>query len=186
MWSLLISLLLSSGAPTVAVDEAHDFHISRLTANYKPEEGRIECTLLTFVDDVEEVLTSYHQLPEVGVIGAVSPSRERLNLTEPDEHTAADSLLSAYLKNVLKLSSASSELPLEITFLGKERDDDPYGMFIYFYVESVPLSAKLELQSKYLLDLYEDQQNVVVWKLNGESADYDLLTHDTRTCDFER
>jgi len=185
MWSLLISLLFTTSSPLPATSQAHDFHVSRLTANYKPEEGRIECTLMTFVDDVEAVLTSYHQLPEIQGTSRFA-SREALNITEPEEHPFVDSLLSSYLENVLRFSSTAQTSALEIKYLGKERDHDPYGMFIYFYMEDVSLSAKLDLQSTYMLDLYEDQQNVVVWKLNGESSDYDLLTYGTRTCDFER
>lgn len=194
MWSLLISFLLFSNGPAPVADEVHDFHVSRLMANYKPSEGRIECTLMTFVDDLERVLAKHHQLAEVGEEGDLLPSKEKLNLTEAGEHPSVDSLVSSYLKDVLKLTSTSSPQALEISYIGKERDDDPYGMFIYFVVESVKRSppqkagssTKLELQSTYMLELYEDQQNVVVWKLNGESADYDLLTFNTRTCDFER
>lgn len=186
MWSLLISLLFFSSAPAPVAYEVHDFHVSRLTANYKPAEGRIECTLMTFVDDVETVLAEHHQLVEAAEKGDALLSKENLNLTEPEEHASVDSLLEDYIKSTLKFTCSTSAGPLKITYLGKERDDDPYGMFIYFFLEEVQLSPKLELQSTYMLDLYEDQQNVVVWKLNGESADYDLLTFNTRSCDFER
>jgi len=172
--------------PSPVVENAHDFHVSRLTTNYIPNEGRIECTLMTFVDDVESVLASHHQLADVGDPNSAIPSKEGLNLTEEGEHAAVDSLITAYLKTVFKLTSPTAELPLEISYLGIERDEDPYGMFIYFYVDAVQLTPKLTLASSFMLELYEDQQNVVVWKLDGESADYDLLTFDTRTCDFER
>ncbi len=190
MWSLLISLLLSSGVHAPVAEKAHDFHVSRLTANYKPEEGRIECTLITFVDDLESVLTMHHQLEDVSSSNTAIASRESLNLTEPKEHPTADSLIASYLIETLRLHSSAEKGASPITFIGKERDDDPYGMFLYFYIEDVDLpeaaAAKLELESTYMLELYEDQQNIVVWQLDGESADYDLLTYNSRTCDFEQ
>ena len=194
MWTLLISLLFSSGSPSPPSSTVHDFHVSRLTANYKPSEGRIECTLMTFVDDVEGVLTNHHQLQEFSVANTALPSKEDLNLTEPDEHPLLDSLLFGYIQHALHFSDSLTGEHFEINYLGKERDDDPYGMFIYFYIEEVPLSRntaelatpQLTLESTYMLERYEDQQNVVVWKLNGEAADYDLLTNDSRICDFKR
>jgi len=123
MWSLLISLLLSSSAPAVAPSEVHDFHVSRLTANYKPAEGRIECTLMTFVDDLETVLAKHHQLADVREEDDVLPSKEKLNLTEAGEYHSVDSLLSSYLKDVLKLKGTSPTHTLEINYLGKERDE---------------------------------------------------------------
>ena len=184
--------MLSAGVSAPAAEEAHDFHVSRLTANYKPAEGRLECTLMTFVDDLETLLATHHELAEFGG-SATIPSQESLNLTEPEEHPSVDSLLAVYINSAIQLSSSAHQSPLTISYLGKERDKDPYGMFIYFYIEDAALTspvsstpqAKLALESTYMLELYEDQQNVVVWKLDGESADYDLLTYGSRTCDFE-
>ncbi len=188
MWSLFISLLISTGAFGPPAEGVHDFHVSRLTANYKPDEQRIECTLMTFIDDLESVLAVHHKLPKMGD-SAMNLSHESLNLTEPGEHPLVDSLIHEYLIETLQLKSATSQTPFKISYLGKERDNDPYGMFIYFFIESLSVSEnasmRLELSSDYMLDLYEDQQNVVVWELNGESSDYDLLTYSTRTCDFE-
>jgi len=185
MWSLLIGLLLSAGVSTPTSEEVHNFHVSRLTVNWKPSEGRIECTLMTFVDDVEGVLADHYQLEETKATKTDLPSIEDLNLTEQDEHPLVDSLLFKYIEDALHFSDASIKT-VPINYLGKERDDDPYGMFIYFYIEEVQLSQKLELESTFMLERYEDQQNIVVWKLNGESADYDLLTNESRVCDFKR
>ena len=193
MWSLIISLLLSAGVFNPAAESAHDFHVSRLTANYKPDQHRIECTLITFVDDLESMLALHHNLPKVSD-STGTLSQEILDLTEPGEHPKVDSLLTEYLRETIQVSLASGPTPLSINYIGKERDEDPYGMFIYFYLDDEALSPKgensvserLELKSSFMLELYEDQQNVVVWELNGESSDYDLLTYRTRTCDFER
>jgi hypothetical protein len=181
--------LLSLFAPATdlharEVVDLHDFHVSRLSINLKPAEKRVECTLATFVDDLELALQKYHQLPDYIAGDSLALSLENLNLTEPSEHPATDSLIQAYLAGNIKLSGDGSPQILGWHYLGKERDTDLYGMFLYFYLEDVTLTGKLDLQSSFMLDLYDDQQNVVIWKTNGQSADYDLLTKSSRSCDF--
>ena len=163
-------LLLASSAPLPTGGDAHDFHVSRLTVNHDTAGGRLELTLDTFVDDLELALAAGSA---TGVTAAA------LDLATPTEHPAADSLLGAYLTRTLRLGGGT-RLPLR--YLGKEPADDPYALYAYLSAEVPPSggAAALALTSTFLLDLYDDQQNIVVWQRDGEAVDYDLLTAAAR------
>ena len=163
--TLLAAACLWSGAAV------HDFHVSRLTVNYDTSERRLELTLDTFVDDLEAALGA--RAERRGVAGITARS---LDLVTETEASGADALLAAYLTEVLAIDCAGAAPELEV--LGKEGAGDPYAMYVYL---AAPLTCDDErglavtLRSHYLYDLFDDQQNIVVWQRDGESMGYDLL-----------
>ena len=167
---LLACVLLASSARLPTGGLAHDFHVSRLTLNHDTRAGRFELTLDTFVDDLERALAA-------GAVAGVTAAT--LDLATPTEHPAADSLLGAYLTRTLRLRDNA---PLPLAYLGKEPADDPYAMYAYLSADLPPPGGDeaLALTSTFLLELYDDQQNVVVWQRDGETVDYDLLTATVR------
>ena len=174
MLAVALAPLLAAAAvaPSPApADAGHDFHVSRLTVNYNTARRRLELTLDTFVDDLELALG---QPPERG------PTAEELDLASPTEHPTADSLLAEYLGRTLALESARARSGLE--YLGKQAADDPYAVYA-FLAADLPAGATLpdlRLRSTFLLELYDDQQNIVVWQRDGQTVDYDLLTAGER------
>ncbi len=58
-------------------------------------------------------------------------------------------------------------------------------MFVYLSVASGEVN-EFTLRSTFMNELYEDQQNVVIWQVEGEAEDYDLLTLQNQSCSFSR
>lgn len=143
----------------------HDFHVSQLTLDENVAAGRYELTLHTFVDDVELAATLGTDIEAID-----------LNLLADNQHPLADSLVRAYLSETVRMSDTSA-----LDIMGYEAADDPYAMYVYLVCEKLsPKPTAPRLVSSYLLDLYDDQQNIVVWKRGGETVDYDLLTASKR------
>ncbi len=178
MIALLLSVLFAWSAPSAS---AHDFHVSRLTINVDSEQRQLEITLESFVDDLELSLAAVARRG-----GSPEVSAANLNLVTDMEHPQSNALLEEYLRDVLEVRAGGEALQLE--YLGKEAAHDPYALFMYM---RVPLTAKqlnqpLSVISSFMLELYKDQQNIVVWQYNGEAASNDLLTTDRRTSTLRR
>ena len=162
---------------TAALALAHDFHLSRLTVNYDTEADRVEFTLQTFADDLELAVAEHHGL--ASATDPRLPTRETLDLLAPTQHPLTDSLVEVYLRHRVRVSDDSGA-PVPLRYLGFEPADDPYAMYVYL---STPMAdAGLTVDSRYFTELFDDQQNVVVWQADGETFDYALLTardHET-------
>ena len=174
MLAAALALLLTAApaaSPPSTAGTGHDFHVSRLTVNYNTERRRLELTLDTFIDDLELAL---------GQPAGRGVTVEELDLVSPTEHPTADSLIAEYLNRTLALESGGARS--ELDYLGKQAADDPYAVYA-FLAADLPAGAtlpNLRLRSTYLLELYDDQQNIVVWQRDGETVDYDLLTAGER------
>ena len=163
----LLPVLLS------AMSIAHEFHLSRLTVNLDARQARTELTLHTFVDDLELAVARHHDLERAAAADARLPTQASLDLLAPTEHPLADSLVEAYVLFQIRLLDEARD-PVPVTYLGKEPADDPYAMYVYL---KAPLTdAGLTVDSRFFTELFDDQQNVVVWQADGETFDYALLT----------
>lgn len=178
----LLSYLFALLTMTVV---AHDFHVSRLTINFDSQQGRTEMTLQTFVDDLETAVAAEHRLPSVTPAGTNVVSEGSLNLLSPKQHPLADSLVEAYVRRRVRISSGGKALE-GLRYLGMEPADDPYAMYVYLSAPLPAPGATLEVDSRYFIDLYEDQQNIIVVERDGVAADYQLLTGQRTDCTFSR
>ena len=174
-------MLLMSGPPA----EVHDFHVSRLTVNLDTKRQRLELTLQTFVDDLERGLIQDYQLDQPQHLRRHLPPAADVNLLEPKQHPATDSLLVDYLRRRLQLRVGNAA-GTPWTYVGHERAKDPYAMYVYLAVADVDTTQPIRLVSTFLTSVYADQQNVIIWQRDGEATDYDLLTADQNTCRWSR
>jgi len=171
---LVVAIVLWGFSPHVA----HDFHVSQLTINYVSSTGELQLTLDTFIDDVEGAVASLPAARQLGL------SEREVNLLTDKEAPPTDSLIEAYLSDVIQLNGADTE-PVRLQYLGKESAEDPYALYLYLKSGTGIRRENLSLISKYMLDRYDDQQNIVVWQIDGQPSDYDLLTASTRTSTFD-
>ncbi len=173
---LLFALLSSSAV-------AHDFHVSRLTVNVDHRDQRVKLTLQTFVDDLEKAMAKEHSLPKDAIADARGMTQASLNLLSPKQHPLADSLVEAYVRRRIQLTEGTRLLP-GLRYLGMEAADDPYAMYLYLSAPLPSGKTQITVHSRFFIDLYGDQQNVIVWQRNGEGVDYDLLTGQKLECTF--
>ena len=149
----------------------HEFHVSKLTINHNTKNEMLEITFETFIDDLEAVLPSTSKQ-----LGLEEVTSAILDLTTSTEYKAADSMIAQYLKEKIKITTPEGTV-LKLDYLGKEAANDPYGLYIYLStsMENVDFLA-LSIYSDFMCELYDDQQNIVIWKQNKEMVDTDLLT----------
>ena len=124
----------------------HDFHVSRLTLDYKKDEHQFEVMLHVFTDDLELALQER----------GAPPAR----LNTPGEWEKAEESIQSYLADVLQLKLPSGEL-LSLEYLGKESSDDFMATWIYFYWKLPKAEHEFTINHRLLHEIYDDQQNIL-------------------------
>lgn len=158
MWFLYLLLLFN----------AHDFHVSRTVLDYQPEENTFQVRLHVFTDDLELALEAR---------GADS-----LRLNTKWEHARADSLISDYIRSVIKLQRENGQTA-SFRYLGKESSDDYMATWIYFYLDLPSSTGNYILTNRLLTAIYHDQQNIV--KVDGTNDPVlRLLTKNDQKMEF--
>lgn len=151
----LLLLLL----PLFAFTTAHKFYLSVTNVQYSKKDEALQITSRIFIDDFEDVLEERY---------GVHP-----NLSTPLESKTADSYIEKYLRSKL-LVRVDGKL-MEYNFLGKKYDNDI--MVCYLEVPKLKISKikTIEIQNEVLTDMYEEQQNVLHFKLNGDKKSFVLM-----------
>ena len=100
------------------------------------------------------------------------------NLSTPLESEMADSYIEKYLRSKL-LIRVDGKL-VTYKFLGKKYDNDI--MVCYLEVPKVKLSKikTIEIQNEVLTDIYEEQQNVLHFKIEGKKKSFVLMKDNNK------
>ncbi|MEB8330586.1 hypothetical protein OO009_14590 [Flavobacteriaceae bacterium KMM 6897] len=156
----LVLLLL----PLFAFTTAHKFYLSVTNVHYSEKDEALQITSRIFIDDFQEVLEERY---------GVHP-----NLSTPLESEMADSYIEKYLRSKL-LIRVDGKL-VTYKFLGKKYDNDI--MVCYLEVPKVKLSKikTIEIQNEVLTDLYEEQQNVLHYKIEGKKKSFVLMKDNNK------
>lgn len=150
--------------PLLAFTTAHKFYLSVTNVQYSEKDEAIQVTSRIFIDDFEDVLEERY---------GVHP-----NLATPLESKTADAVIEKYLRSKLLIRIDGKQV--EYTFLGKKYDNDI--MVCYLEVSNIKLSKikSIELQNEVLTDLYEDQQNVLHFKMDGKKKSFVLMKDNNK------
>jgi hypothetical protein len=145
--------------PLFAFATVHKFYLSVTNVQYSEKDEALQITSRVFVDDFEDVLEERY-----GV---------HTNLSTPLESEMADSYIEKYLRSKL-LIRVDGKL-VAYKFLGKKYDNDV--MVCYLEVPKIKLSKirTIEIQNEVLTDMYEEQQNVLHFKMNGKKKSFVLM-----------
>lgn len=138
--------------------KTHDIHTSLTRIEYKPENKKIEVSILLFSDDLIKSLESKH--------------KKKVNLKNKVE---IDKLIHSYLVEnfILKDSAGNST---ELKWIRKELNSDS----VWVYLE-IPFEEKLEgklLQNTILFETFTDQVNLVICKFEQKKADLTFKVGD--------
>jgi tRNA G10 N-methylase Trm11 len=120
----------------------HPFHVSILEIKINEEKKLIEISQRVFIDDFEFALKSFAQR-EVSVIGELHTEK-------------LDSLVRSYL---LEHITITTDKKLDIHYLGYEQEEESLWIF-----SEIPFDKKINeitVNSKILINEYDDQQNIV-------------------------
>ena len=157
--SFLILLL-----PLLAFTTAHKFYVSVTNVTYSPKDDALQITSRVFIDDLEQVLKERYDI--------------EVRLTKDEESDLSQEYLEKYLraKFVVEINGA----PRTYVYIGKKYDND----VVIFYLEipelDFPSVKSIQIQNEMLTDSFDEQQNIVHFKIDGKKKSFVLMKENTK------
>lgn len=150
--------------PLLAFTVAHKFYLSVTNIVYNEKDDALQITSRVFIDDLEDLLKERYD-----IIG---------NLGTDIESGLADEYLEKYLRTKFTLEINGEIKPFD--FLGRKYDTDV--IIFYLEVPKVDLSSitSIQVKNEVLTDLYDEQQNIVHFKIKGKKKSFVLIKSDTK------
>lgn len=157
--SLLILIL-----PLFAFATVHKFYVSVTDVRYSEKDNAIQITSRIFIDDFENVLQERYGF--------------EAKLATKNESKEADAYIEKYLraKFVVEVNGENASY----NFIGKKYDTDV--MVCYIEVPNVDLAeaTSIQIENEILTDLFDEQQNIVHFKIDGKKKSFVLIKSDTK------
>lgn len=156
---LLILLL-----PLVAFTGVHKFYLSVTNITYSSKDDALQITTRIFIDDMERLLDERYDL--------------KAQLGTEVESKLTDEYLEKYFRTKLLFEIDGTQATYK--FLGKKYDTDI--MICYFEIPKIGMDniKSIQIQNEILTDLFDEQQNVVHFKIKGKKKSFVLLKSDTK------
>ncbi|WP_461445220.1 DUF6702 family protein [Maribacter sp.] len=150
--------------PLLAFTTVHKFYVSVTNVGYSEKEDALQITSRVFIDDMDAVM------------------KERYDIyTELDterESPLAEEYLEKYLRT--KFVVEVNGEPRTYDYIGKKYDND----VVIFYLEipqlKYPEVSSIQIQNEMLTDLFDDQQNIVHFKIDGKKKSFVLMKENTK------
>lgn len=150
--------------PLFAFTTAHKFYVSVTNVGYSEKEDALQITSRLFIDDMDAVM------------------KERYDIyTELDterESPLAEEYLEKYLRT--KFAVEVNGEPKTYDYIGKKYDND----VVIFYLEvpqlNYPEVHSIQIQNEMLTDLFDEQQNIVHFKIDGKKKSFVLMKENTK------
>ncbi|RED98978.1 DUF6702 family protein [Marinoscillum furvescens] len=131
----------------------HPYYVSVCDVVYDEDTQALQITHRIFLDDLEQAIKPNH--PTVSL------------LTPSDERKAA---LTAYFNSHFALECNGEKSNYD--FLGAEIEDDV--IWCYLEVQNVKEIPKLRISNKILLEVFDDQKNLVHFKMPNDKKSFIL------------
>lgn len=147
--------------PLLAFTTAHKFYVSVTNVSYSEKDDAIQITSRIFIDDLDKVLKERYDV--------------NLQMATEKELPEVDVYVEKYLKSKFLIFLDNEQT--QFTFIGKKYDNDI--IVCYFEVPKVNFNTlkNIAIINEVLTDVFEEQQNVVHFKLNNTKKSY-VLSRD--------
>ncbi|MBM1108053.1 hypothetical protein JQC67_18015 [Aurantibacter crassamenti] len=151
----LIILLL----PLFSFTVIHKFYVSVTNVTYSEKYSSIQITSRIFIDDLEALLKERYGLDA--------------KLATENESDAAAAYIQKYFREKF-IVEINGDLN-EYQFLGKKYDNDV--AILYIEVTNIELTKlqSISIQNKLLTDLFDEQQNILHFKINDKKKSFVLM-----------
>ncbi|TLF41540.1 DUF6702 family protein [Maribacter aurantiacus] len=150
--------------PLLAFTAAHKFYISVTNVGYSEKDNALQVITRVFLDDMNAVLKERYGIDaQLGTAAESEMDREYLE---------------KYLRS--KFIFEIDGKKVEYTFLGKKYDTDMVICYIEVPKINLPEVSTIAITNEILTDLFDDQQNVVHFKINGQKKSFVLIKSDTK------
>ena len=157
-------LILFLGLSLLSMTVAHKFYVSVTNIQYSEKEETLQITTRIFIDDLEAVL-----LERYGV---------KTSLATDNEIKDANAYIEKYLNRKMVFKVNGQHVPY--TFLGKEYDTDIAICYLELPVGPLSGISSLEIQNEVLTDMFEEQQNVVHFRIVDKRKSFVLLRESNK------
>lgn len=156
----LIFLIL----PLFAFAAAHKFYVSVTNVNYSEKDKAIQITSRIFIDDFEKLLLERYDIVA--------------KLATANESQLAEEFIEKYLR--AKLVVEINGTTVSYDFIGKKYDTDV--MICYIEIPKIDLAKiqTIQIENEILTDLFDEQKNVVHFKIDGRKKSFVLVKSDTK------
>ncbi len=150
--------------PLTAFTAAHKFYVSVTNVGYSEKDKALQITTRIFIDDMDALLWERYEI--------------RGNLATIEESKSAEAYIEKYLRAKFTLQVNGENRPF--TFLAKKYDNDV--MICYLEIPGIDLSkvTSIEITNEVLTDLFDEQQNVVHFKINGAKKSFVLMKENNK------
>lgn len=132
------------------LNDNHKYYVSVSNVKYSPKAKSLQMVTRFFIDDLQEVLNARNLTPvTLGV------------KEEIQEHYP---IIQRYLNTKLSITTNKQELKPQL--IGAEYENDQIVLYVEFATGSAP--TNLEMTFGAFFELFEDQKNLVHFKINGQ------------------
>lgn len=154
----LVMLLLLS------FSSAHKYYVSVTNIAYSKDDSAFQVTSRVFIDDLDKLLKERYDI--------------EAKLATPKESKLADEYIEKYFRT--KFAIELDGEPVQYNFLGKRYDNDM--VICYLEIPNVKLSEtkSMTIQNEVLMDLFDNQQNIVHVKWNGNKKSFMLIRQNNK------
>lgn len=157
-------LILFLGLSLLSMTVAHKFYVSVTNIRYSEAEETFQITTRVFIDDLEAVL-----LERYGV---------KTSLATDAEVNDANAYIEKYLNRKMVFKVNGEHVPY--TFLGKEYETDIAICYLELPVGPLSEISTLEIQNDVLTDMFEEQQNVVHFRIADKRKSFVLIRESNK------
>lgn len=157
--SFLILLL-----PLFAFTTMHKFYVSVTNVGYSEKDDALQITSRIFIDDMDAVLKERYDI--------------EAHLATDEESDLSQEYLEKYLRTkfVVEINGETKNY----NYIGKKYDND----VVIFYLEvpelNFPKVKAIQIQNEILTDMFDEQQNIVHFKIEGKKKSYVLMKENTK------
>ncbi|QWX84298.1 hypothetical protein H0I23_01195 [Cellulophaga sp. HaHaR_3_176] len=151
--SLLLLVL-----PLIAFTAAHKFYVSVTNVMYSDKDEAIQITTRIFIDDLEKALEERYEVST--------------KMATKKEIEDVDYYVEKYLKSKFLVFLDGTQK--EYTYIGKKYDNDVIVCYIEVANVKMATLKSIAIINEVLTGMFDEQQNVVHFKLNNEKKSYVL------------
>lgn len=150
--------------PLFAFTVVHKFYVSVTNVSYSEKDDALQMTSRVFIDDMDQVLKERYDI--------------EAHLATDQESVLSQEYLEKYLraKFIIEINGE----PRAFKYIGKKYDND----LIIFYLEvselDFPTVKSIQIQNEVLTDMFDEQQNIVHFKIKGKKKSFVLMRENTK------
>lgn len=150
--------------PVICFVVTHKFYVSVTNIGYSEKEDALQITSRVFIDDLEKVLQERYGI--------------NMALGTEAEAKITEAYLEKYLRAKFVMRLNGKEAPF--TYIGQKTDNDVLVLYLEIPKVGFATLQSIEIQNEMLTDLFEEQQNVVHFKLKQVKKSFILLKDNNK------